>query len=560
MLERLLSNVTASHIRRRPLFKALTGLLFILSGLVGSQAMADTNDNRILWHLDYDNMLSATQRDEIQTAMIKTLARAKERHFVGDSIVRQKIKKEGLNLPACFTSGEPCAHDTSLFLDVHNVDALVNAKFSKQNDEWQVAVKLYRSMNATPVEITRGAPKLETLIQSVAGSLFDLESVLELTSVTPEVDVYINNKYAGHPPISMKLPEGAQTVTFRKAGYVGQTWEFVAEKGQVHAKQIELEPEKVQLTVLVTDPESTIDIDEQEWGKGNESHEILPGDHTIHIQSPGYHDFDMDYKVYPGNPQTVHVAQLPVSTDPYTIRKRGIQKYRFSLQFGYHLAHQSLSFGNVGIQDDAYYPENSLWADAFFNGITIGANYEDKYWGLGLFRMDLGGSGIDKTFFVEDYVNDKTIQAQSDGAFFLGFYPVQVKGHVPFWVMQAEAVFGVGLAYHRLTADIGDIGKHDIARTAFSLNLNLGIKYFFSEESFAFASYDFQKDIEKSGGKSTGRHGMTIGIGYQLPILMRENLPPADAPFEALEEDETNSPDASEPANNSEAAGDSNEQ
>jgi hypothetical protein len=125
--------------------------------------------------------------------------------------------------------------------------------------------------------------------------------------------------------------------------------------------------------------------------------------------------------------------------------------------------------------------------------------------------------------------------------------------------MQAEAVFGVGLAYHRLTADIADIGRHTIARTAFSLNLNVGLKYFFSEESFAFVSYDFQKDIEKSGGKSTGRHGMTVGIGYQLPILMRENLPPADAPFEALEDEETGAADGSESTNTSETAGDSNE-
>ena len=540
MLERFWSKVTACYNKRLPLLRWAGGAVF--SCLICSNAMADTNDNRILWQIDYDNALTAAQRDEIQTTMLKTLARAKERHFVGESIIRQKIKKEGLNLPECFTNGEPCPHDNSLLLDVHHVDAFAKARFSKQNDEWQVALTLYRSVNANPVEITRGSPKLETLIQNVTGSLFDLESVLELTSVTPEVDVYVNNKYVGHPPLTMKLPEGSQSVVFKKAGYVEQTWEFVAEKGKAHTKQIELEPEKVQLTVLVTDPDSDIQIDNADWGKGNESHDILPGDHQIHVQSAGYHDFDMDYKVYPGNPQTVHVAQLPVSEDPYTIRKRGIQKYRFSLQLGYHFAHQSLSFGNVGYEEDGgeYFPDNTLWAENYFNGISLVASYESKYWGLNLFRMDIGGSGIDTPFTIDDYGTGESLEAESNGAMFLGFYPIQIKGKIPFWVMQIEAVFGVGFAYNKLSANISASGKHDFSRLAFSLNLDLGLKYFFSEESFIYASYDFQKDFEKGGGKSSGRHGMTIGFGYQLPIFMRQNTGTTDVQAEELEEDIVN--------------------
>ena len=164
------------------------------------------------------------------------------------------------------------------------------------------------------------------------------------------------------------------------------------------------------------------------------------------------------------------------------------------------------------------------------------ASYEAKYWGLNLFRMDIGGSGIDKSFTVEDYGNGHSLEAISDGAMFVGFYPVQLKGHIPFWVMQAEAVFGVGFAYHKLTADIASIGDHEFSRIAFSLNFDVGLKYFFSEESFVFASYDFQKDIEKSGGKSSGRHGMTIGFGYQLPILMRQNIAAPDGQAEELED------------------------
>ena len=499
----------------------LSGFFAALFVFYSANAWADSNDNRILWQIEYDSSLTAAQQGEVQNTMLKTLARAKERHFAGDSIIRQKIKKEGLNLPECFTSGSVCPHDKSMLLDVHNVDALANARFSYKNGEWQVEISLYRGVNAAPTQITRGAPKLDTLIQNVTASLFDMESVIEITSLTPDVDVYINNKYSGHPPLSIKISEGEQNVIFKKAGYVSETWNFSAEKGKVHSKQVELEPEKVQLTVLVTDSAADVFIDEQLWGKANESHDILPGDHKILVKSEASRDFAMDYKVYPGNPQTVHVAPLAKSTDPYEVRKRGILKYPFSVEAGFHYAHHTTTiYGEVEQSSN-------------FFGATLAANYMRKYWGIGIFRLDLTGS--------------------DNAGSFIGFYPLEFKGHYHFWVMQAEATFGLGVAYKKLKTDglyietVKDYIAGNESRTNFSINFSLALKMFFSEESYGFISYDMQKDFKKSGDDIdfSLRHGLTLGFGYQLPILMRDKVDTSEETFKALD-DESSSEQASQ--------------
>ena len=498
-------------------------------------SMAQDSDKRVFWQLDCDKSLSKSDCNNVQSTVIKTLSRAKERHFVGESIVSQKIKKEGLNFPDCFTDGKPCSAGGSLILDVHNVDAFVKAVFSKVANEWQLDLSLYQNNSASAVKVRRTSPNLENLLTNVTSSLFEMESAIEVTSLVPDVEVYINEKLVGMAPLTLKTYVGEQKVTFKKAGYVTQTWEFVAEKGKVHHKDLNLEPEKVQLTILVTDPAATVDINGQPWGGANESHEVLPGNQNIEIHSKDFNDFSMDYKVYSGNPQTIHVALLPKSEDPYVIRHRGISKYRLSMTFGYHLAYQSFSLRNSSIildNGEEYFPPEDKWASTVFNGFSLGLNYEAKYWGIGIFKFDFGASGIDKTFEVDNDLNVKNyLNATADGAVFIGFYPAQLRAHYTFWVMQAEATAGVGLSHLMLWADVDDVGSGLLAehaklsRTAFSLNLDLGLKFFMSEESYIMLGYDFQYDFEPDQARSSARHGVNIAFGYQFPIWMRSDSP-----------------------------------
>lgn len=513
-------------------------------------SMAQDSDKRVMWQLDCDPSLSKSECDTVQSAVLKTLSRAKERHFVGNSIVTQKIKKEGLNFPECFTEGKPCSAGGSLVLDVHNVDAFAKAKFSKVSNEWQIELKLYQNNSASAVNVKRSSPNLENLMTNVTGSLFEMESMIEVTSQIPDIEVYINEKLVGLAPLTLKTPVGEQKITFKKSGYVTETWEFVAEKGKVHTKELNLEPEKVQLTILVTDPAATVDINGQAWGNSNESHEVLPGNQKIDIHSQDFEDFSMDYKVYAGNPQTIHVALLPKSEDPYVIRHRGISKYRLSMTLGYHLGYQSFSLRNshVELNNGAYYyPPEDKWASTVFHGLSLGFNYEAQYWGIGIFKFDFGGSGFDKTFEVDNDLNNRSyLNAKADGAMLIGFYPAQIKAHYTFWVMQAELTAGVGLSHLMLWADIdNDAGSGLLAerakfsRTAFSMNLDLNLKFFFSEESFVTLGYDFQYDFEPDHARSSARHGVTIALGYQFPFWMRDDN--SSVPEVVTTDDELNS-------------------
>lgn len=513
----------------------------ILSLSIGSpvSAYAQSKDTRVLWKLNYNDQLSATQRDEAQAGMLKVLMRAKERHFVGDNIIRQKVKKEGVNFPECFTDGMPCTGGGHFILDVYNVDAYANVLFSHPNDEWELDLTLYRRLSGNATHIKRSGSSLNDLIQTVLSALFDMESEMEIQCTQPDVRVYVNQSYIGTAPVSVQIPTGKQVITFQKTGYVSQTWTFQAEKGKLYTKDITLEPELTQLTVLTSAPDAHILIDEDAPRAANEPMDILPGVHHVTVRADGYHDFEQDYKVYPGNPQSIQAALLPVSESPYQIRHRGISKYRLSGNLGYYYSHQKLSlldskatFYDIAVPTEAQYnaddryvtgsfkPARGGWGNADFHGISLSLDYEAEYWGLAFMRFDIAGASLDENFKMVHSRRGKPdviTQAKAESAMHIGFYPAQIKGHYTFWVMQFEALGGIGLSHTQVNAKRG-YKSFTLSETAFSLNLNAAIKYYLSESSYVSLGYDFQADF---GSDTIVRNGLSVRFGMQFPVWMR---------------------------------------
>jgi len=514
-------------------------------------AQDDDENTRVMWQIRYDSSLSKSQKEEIQNTLLSTLARGRERHFAADAIIRQKLKTEGLQMPSCFEDGGPCASGSAFLLDVHQVDIYVDALFSWKDDEWVVDLKLYRRLSASSNPITQHGKKLATLLNNVVGSLFILESSVDITANVPDVEVYLNQKLLGTTPLSMKINEGDQKLTFKKEGYFPTTWEFTAKKGVIHSHEVTLQPETTPFTVNASDPDGAVFIDGDSWSKVGETKEILPGEHTIRVESENYRPYEQSLMIYSGNPQTMTVSMLPNPRDVYDVRHDGIGRYRFSATGGYHFAFTKFSMDSITskikksggdghmIVSPGGYKGNARedWIDTSFHGLTLAFNYENEYWGLTLARLDFMGSAIDADFgyYGTENKGEKTKQfsANADGATLIGFYPAQIKAHYTFWVMQAEAVAGVGLSWIKLRShaydNLYEYGEGfdgadvSFSRTAFSANFDFALKYFFSEESFAMLSYGFQIDAEQHNEASV-RHGMTIAFGMQIPMAMRDKV------------------------------------
>lgn len=532
---------TTQRPKKRALMRRVLGSLalclpLMANVLLSTQATAQA-DTRVMWELNYDQSLTKPQREEVSAAMMRVLARAKERHFASERVIEQKLKTEGLNLPTCFEDGTPCATGGAFLLDVYNVDALARASFARQNDVWSLDLKLYQRLSGSAVDIHKTANSLDDLIHGVVSALFEMESGIEVTSTLPGVQVFLNNNLVGIAPISIKTAVGDQRVSFKKDGYVSDSWVFTAEKGKVHQYEAALKPEMTHLTVLTSDPEAEIWVDDELWAKSNETQKILPGDHKVEVKSLSHHGFEQELKVYPGNPQTIHAALLPFSESPFVVRNKGIKRYRFSATAGYHFGLQSfsLSQGSDTLAGKTMYPQNNKnWADTSFHGLTLAFNYEAEYWGLTLLRLDFMGSTVNSFFELSDRtVSPYITLAQADGATLITLYPAQLKAHYTFWVMQIEAVLGLGMSYLKLAAKHTGDGpnyeksKLSFSRTALSLNFDVAMKYFFTEETFAMISYGLQNDFEKrSARQSSPRHGLTLAVGMQIPMAMREKTAP----------------------------------
>ena len=499
-------------------------LILVLWG--SSEGLCQSSETRVLWRLEYDAALDGGQRAAVESSVLKTLARASERHFVGQKILDQKLRTEGVNFPECFTDGVACATGGAFVLDVYGVDAYVVASFAHEGGEWGLDLTVYRRLSSSAVHVRRTAPGLSELLQSVLGSLFEMESEMDVTAEQGDVEVYVNRRFVGKAPLSLRIPVGVQEVWFKKPGYVDQTWEFEAEKGRLYSRHVALVPEVTRLTVLTPVAESQVYVDGALWSEGNVSQEILPGDHLITVSADGYHAFEQDYRVYPGNPQTIQVALLKESESPYGVRHRNISKYRFSGTVGYRYAHQSLSMKGSRVElvadgeGHSYGPERGGWGEGSFHGVTLGLNYEDTYWGIGLFKLDILGSSLNKSdeiVFKSLGAGDPGVGRPHDGLL-VGFYPLQAKGHYTFWVMQAEAVFGVGVSHLRVSGTT-PFDKFTLKQTAFSINFDVMLKYYLSEESYVSAGYELQYDVK---GGERARHGLSVMFGFQFPLWMRE--------------------------------------
>ena len=70
-----------------------------------------------------------------------------------------------------------------------------------------------------------------------------------------------------------------------------------------------------------------------------------------------------------------------------------------------------------------------------------------------------------------------------------------------------------------------------------SIHFNASFKYYMSEEFFMSLGYDFQ--IETSDSEK-GRHGVVLGVGFQIPLWQRK----ASTENEAQDESEATSEDS----------------
>ncbi len=526
-----------------------------------AEAQEPDENARVMWNIRYADGLDKATRDEVQNTLLSTLARGRERHFATQPIITQKLKSEGLQIPSCFEDGGPCASGPSFLLDVHQVDIYVDALFNKVGDEWQIELKLFKRFASSSNTITQTGKNLANLLNTIIGSLFVLESSIDITSEIPDVEVWLNQKLIGTTPLSMKITEGPQKLVFKKDGYFSGDWSFTAQKGAIHSHYVELSPETTQFTVVTTDEEAEILVDGAEWGHSGDTHEILPGNHNISIKSAAYHPYEQDLTIYAGGPQTMQVSLLPNSRDIEDIRADGIKRYRFSATGGYHFGIQKFGMGsnntirikkthptpadiesgNYGYkhvsagsknQGDAY----AKFADTSFHGMSFAFNYENEFWGITLARLDLLGSAYDGLFGLYEnqggQLGNTGIGMKGDGGTLIGFYPAQLKAHYNFWVMQVELQAGVGVSWTKLkgvqtnaidmtgTTDYEDL-KVAFSRTQFSANFDLGLKYFFTEETFAMLSYGLQIDSD-GRDDTTLRHGMTIAFGIQIPMAMRD--------------------------------------
>ncbi|MGI5829385.1 MAG: PEGA domain-containing protein [Bradymonadia bacterium] len=510
-----------------------------------SQAVADPS-RRVVWRIGYERM-SAAEKSEAEAVVLRTLSRAEERHFASPELLRRKLEQEGLSIPVCFEDGSPCTRGGTFLTEVYNVDAYADAKFSKNGNEWQLNLALYRRLGGDATRIEMVHTQLERLVQSAIGSLFTLEASLNLSSQPPGAMVYLNGRLVGKTPIELKTVEGVQKLDFKLNGHNDASWEVNALKGEVYPYEAKLEALPTTFTMLTSTQNSTLWMDGQELGAANDAYEVLPGEHEFVVKAEGYEDFTQKIKIYPNHPQTAQAALLPKSEPWWRVRNRGIKRYRFSAYAGYQLltTNMSLARSEADIYLDGYNESYSfspqsvsanhytMWASPVVHALVLGVTYEDEYWGAELFRLSLGGASMNRAFSAVYLGRDEGSSIMispllAERLTYISFYPLQFKLHYTFNIVQFEGVIGAGLTHLILHTKFFAM-QPKFKQTAFSINFDLGVKYYLTEETYLKLSYVLQQDFEDSIDASRARHGFALTFGLSPYWLLRDDSPAPSA-------------------------------
>ncbi len=505
----------------------LWNLLFVALALAAAWLPTDAAARKanVFWRVVYDPGLGEGERQQAEAHLMSVLARAEASHIFTEKALVAWLARQPMQIPPCFEGREVCPSGPELLLDSLGVDGVVVADIARHHNEWQVRLTYYRRYGSEAQVAVKAGQAVDVIFREAVGELFTLEAVLGVYTDPPGATLFVNGKLAGETPFRFQAAEGKHTLRIESEGYEVSYTELHLAQGESRDIELILTPKDTQITVLTSAPNAQVFINGEWAGEAGQAIDVLPGQHTLELQAPGYRPISMRFAMAPAKRRTIHLAMLRLVEDPWQIRERGIGRYRLSAFAGMDLLWQRHAF--TGTEASAggrtYSPTAFAGADDMllrFTTFSLGMAYHDTYWGLQLLRLSFGWAGYDGEVSLQTRQGGTSF-ARGDGASFVGVYPLQASGHYLWGPFMAEANTGFGLALTRLSAR--EEGRDlDFSSSAFSWNLSLGGRYYWSEEWYAYLGYQFQKDFSEGHG---WRHGVNAGVGFNLPVLLRE--PPA---------------------------------
>ena len=221
---------------------AFAWALLAVAMCISQDAWAQSEPERVIWKI-HCTQLSPSQCQDAESVIAQILSLSSQEHIIGErTFMRRVVSGEGLRFPECFIEGGPCVSGKELLLGAYQAAGVANATFSMVGSEWKVVLQLYRKQIAQPSVIEKSSVSLPNMMQSVLGSLFELNAGLYIKSSIPKADVFINDKYFGMTPVAVKVPPGDLTILLKKDGYQSEEMHLMAKKGQYYSNTIELLP------------------------------------------------------------------------------------------------------------------------------------------------------------------------------------------------------------------------------------------------------------------------------------------------------------------------------
>lgn len=507
--------------------------------VVPSVASADDSGRIIYWRLDSQADAKTTERFERE--LIRTLEQAEERHLLSDKAIAKHIKKNLLLMPICYEGVQPCESAPAQLIEALRVQGLVYAQLTPAGSDWALTLRYWRESGGSvkTVQLTDG--DFKRLVREGVGSIFTLEALVSIETNPAGAVLFVNDRRVGPSPASIPLGEGMHTLRVELEGYNVLRETVTLTPGEARELALNLIPKLTQITVITSAPGAEVYIDDRLLGAAGDPIEVKPGERKVELRAPGHEPIGMNFEIKPSQRATLQFAMLRSTPKTSSLREEGVSSYRLFLQAYYGLTFQDVAFDVAATSNDGTNIRATAYDDGdraslVYNGLGFALGYTGEIFGLIFLDLGFGWGSLGGATLTQ--VDSGLTSSGSDGSVFrVGLRALQMTARYLMGSFSVNGTTGFGVGFDSLT--INDNGQTlNFNETEAFWTLAAAGRYHWAEQWYATLGYHIEVDF---GGDRGVRHGLMLGIGYNLPWLKEgDDDDSSDAPDQVDEPDPIN--------------------
>jgi hypothetical protein len=475
-------------------FTLIVGL--VAGALLGAPAAADplaangaaANDNpataeAVIWSFP------GPYGEQLREAVLAHRGPALAGHRIAAAEVTEHLvaQRPDANALACLTDAANCADEPHAIMRALGVRARVTAEAKQVSAGWEVQLRQRRLGAATDTMLSGSGADLEAATVAALGE-FSGQGRVQVTVKPADATLLLDGRPWATGEGTHPAPPGTWKLTVKAPNHAPMEVDITVVRGELSTVNAELVTSQSMLALDIDPPDALVLID-GEVVDPSRPIRLPPGKHTLEATADGKAPTRHNFVVEPSTRLDLSLKMREASDDwetafsaphPDTLAKPF--QVRASLRFS------SLGSGDLkataGADENRVAVRRQTESMSQF-GVSVSAGWRDEHLAFDALGLLLSNGGGPAKARMDD---GTTGQIEDYRRFALR--PLWFGLRLPRWRVDPYVQMGPVLAFDAFDAVNENGARQSFTRTAFLAGINMGARFFFSDQWFAHLGYD----------------------------------------------------------------------